>query len=132
MAFGTDLRPGELRTSRPKICRVAGPVSSVTWKNALIDGDVLVDIHHGRWDGVEISISDLEFELKQLPPPPETVTTRAILKTRGRPSDKVTIEAEAKRRLTTEGEKIPPSLAAFLAKQAAMHSLRAGLVQSEC
>ena len=108
-----DLRPGALRTGRPRIWRVAGPVSSVTWKNALIDDDVLVDIHHGRWDGVEISISDLEFELKQLPPPPETVTAPPIPKTGARPSDKVSIEAEAKRRLTTQGETIPPSLAAF-------------------
>jgi hypothetical protein len=36
-----ELRPGALRTGS-SIWRVAGPVSSLTWKNAVIDGDALV------------------------------------------------------------------------------------------
>jgi hypothetical protein len=110
---GVDVPSGALRTGRPRIWRVAGPVSSVTWKNAVIDGDALVDNHHGRWDGVEISISDLEFELKQSPRRPETVTATTT-PSKGRScSDKVAIEAEAKRRLTTDGEKMPSSLSGF-------------------
>ena len=79
----------------------------------MIDGDALIDSHQGRWEGVEISVSDLEFELKQSPLASETVTAPSVPKTGGRSSDKESIEAEAKRRLTAEGEKIAPSLSGF-------------------
>jgi hypothetical protein len=102
-----------LRTGRP-IWRVAGPVSSVTWKNALIDGDALVDRHHGQWDGVEISIADLQFELKRSLPAPDSkpASPSHIPSSGGRPSDKEPILAEAQRRLAV-GESIPSSIAAF-------------------
>ena len=79
----------------------------------MIDGDDLIDRHQGQWDGVEISVSDLEFELKQSPLGSKTLTAPSVPKTGGRSSDKEPIEAEAKRRLTTEGEKIAPSLSGF-------------------
>ena len=102
-----------LRTGRP-IWRVAGPVSSVTWKNAVIDGDALVDRHHGQWDGVEISIADLQFELKRSLPAPDSkpASPSHIPSSGGRPSDKEPILAEAQRRLAV-GESIPSSIAAF-------------------
>jgi hypothetical protein len=39
------------------------PVSPAAWKDAVIAGDVLF-ANHGRWFGIEISIADLEFDLK--------------------------------------------------------------------
>jgi hypothetical protein len=127
-----ELRPGALRTGS-SIWRVAGPVSSVTWKNAVIDGDALIDRHHSLWDGVEISIADLQFELKRSLPAPDSVHqstvdearkatagNQAVEKRIGRDgkarkqptSDKEPILAEAQRRLAV-GESIPSSIAAF-------------------
>jgi hypothetical protein len=108
-----ELRPGALRTGS-SIWRVAGPVSSVTWKNAVIDGDALIDRHHSQWDGVEISIADLQFELKRSLPAPDSkpASPSHIPSSEGRPSDKEPILAEAQRRLAV-GESIPSSIAAF-------------------
>jgi hypothetical protein len=89
------------------------PISQATWKRALIDANVLLDAGQGgRWRGVEISIADLEFELKQSPSS-ESMAPAPMPKPGGRPSDKGQVEAEAERRLTTKGEKKPPNLAAF-------------------
>jgi hypothetical protein len=107
--LSTDhLRPG----SRPVIIsrrRAPVPVSPAAWKDAVIDGDVLV-ANHGRWFGIEISIADLEFDLKGSPAPSGTAS--AIPQTRGRRSDKEAIIAEAQRRVTAD-ESIPPTLSAF-------------------
>jgi hypothetical protein len=59
-----DPRPG----SRPGIIsrrRAPESVSPAAWNDAVIDGDVLVDTNQGRWSDLEISIADLEFDLKQ-------------------------------------------------------------------
>jgi hypothetical protein len=42
------LRPGS-RTAIISRKRVPKPVLPAAWKDAMIDGDVLVDINHGRW-----------------------------------------------------------------------------------
>jgi hypothetical protein len=44
--------------------RAPGPVSPNIWKAAVIDGDALVDADHDHRRGIEVSIADLEFELK--------------------------------------------------------------------
>jgi hypothetical protein len=57
--------------------RAPEPVSPAAWKDAVIDGDVLV-ANHGRWFGIEISIADLEFDLRQsLPTEGHWGSTRA-------------------------------------------------------
>jgi hypothetical protein len=62
---------------------------------------------------VEISLADLEFELKKLPPlDGAPCATAPIQKKGGRPSDKDTVAKEASGRLAI-GENIPSSLAAF-------------------
>jgi hypothetical protein len=98
--------------SRPVIIsrrRAPVPVSPAAWKSAVIDGDVLV-ANHGRWFGIEISIADLEFDLKGSLAPSGTAS--AIPQTRGPRSDKEAIIAEAQRRVTAD-ESIPPTLSAF-------------------
>jgi hypothetical protein len=91
--------------------RAPEPVSPAAWKDAVIDGDVLV-ANHGRWSDIEISIADLEFDLKQSLPPAGTVPDAPIPRTGQRQSDKETIIAEAQRRVTAD-ESIPPTLSAF-------------------
>jgi hypothetical protein len=91
--------------------RSPGPISPGVWKDAVIDGDVLIDADHDRRRGIEISIADLEFELKRSLT--GTSASEAPLpRSGGRPSDKEPILAEAQRRLAV-GENIPLSLAAF-------------------
>jgi hypothetical protein len=84
--------------------RVPEPVSPDAWKDAVIDGDVLV-ANDGRWFGIEISIADLEFDLKGSLAP--SGIAPAV-----RQSDKEAIVAEAQRRVTAD-ESIPPTLSAF-------------------
>jgi hypothetical protein len=75
----------------------------------VIDGDVLVDTNFGRWSDLEISIADLEFDLKQSLSPAGTAAA-LIARTGGRSSDKEAIIAEAQRRVAAD-ESIPPTLA---------------------
>jgi hypothetical protein len=106
-----DFRPG----SRSPIIsrrRAPEPLSPAAWKDAVIDGDILVDADHGRWPGVEISIADLEFDLKQSLPPTGTALAAPIPRTGGRASDKEAIIAEAQRRVAAD-ESSPPTLSAF-------------------
>jgi hypothetical protein len=91
--------------------RAPESVAPTAWKGAVIDGDVLVN--HARWSNVEISIADLEFELKQSAPKAASPAFPPIFEQGGRPSNRREIEAEAERRLIAESEKIPSSLAAF-------------------
>jgi hypothetical protein len=98
--------PAALMTVSRKRARL--PVVPAAWKGSLIDKDVLVDVDQVRWSDVEISLADLEFELKKLPP----LDVAPIQKKGGRPSDKDTVATEALGRLAV-GENIPSSLAAF-------------------
>jgi hypothetical protein len=106
-----DLRPGS-RAGIISRRRAPEPVSPSAWKDAVIDGDVLVDANHGRWPDLEISIADLKFDLKQSLRAAGTASAVPIPRTRGRPSDKEAIIAEAQRRVATD-ESIPPTLSAF-------------------
>jgi hypothetical protein len=106
-----DLRRG----NRPGIIsrrRAPESVSPAAWKGAVIDLDVLVDTSHVRWSGLEVSIADLEFELKQSLRQAGAAPTAPITRAGGRPSDKETIIAEAQRRIVAD-ESIPPTLSAF-------------------
>jgi hypothetical protein len=114
------------------------PVVPTAWKGALIDKDGLVDVGQVRWSDIEISLADLEFELKKLPPLDGASSASAPFRKKGgRASDKDTVATEASRRLTV-GENIPSSLAAFardlhswLDKQPlAKRSIRGGKVLS--
>jgi hypothetical protein len=111
-----DLVGMHLRTrSRLSIFRkrAPGPVAPSAWGDAVIDGDILVDADKDRTSGIEISIADLDFELKRLPPLPEAARPSApIPKKKTRSSDKDNVAAEAERRLIAD-ENVPPSLAAF-------------------
>jgi hypothetical protein len=73
------------------------PVVPTAWKGALIDKDVLVDVDQVRWSNVEISIADLEFGLKKLPPldGASSASAAPFRKKGGRPSDKDTVATEA-------------------------------------
>jgi hypothetical protein len=56
-----DLRPG----SQPGIIsRSPKPVSAAAWKDAVIDGDVLVDTNLSRWPDLEISIAHAAGHLR--------------------------------------------------------------------
>jgi hypothetical protein len=106
-----DLRPG----SRPGIIsrrRAPESVSPAAWNDAVINGDVLVDTNHGRWSYLEISIADLEFDLKQSLRPAGAAPAAPIPRAGGRPSDKEAIVAEAQRRVAAD-ESIPTTLSAF-------------------
>jgi hypothetical protein len=106
-----DLRPG----SRPGIIsrrRAPESVSPAAWNDAVINGDVLVDTNHGRWSYLEISIADLEFDLKQSLRPAGAAPAAPIPRSGGRPSDKEAIVAEAQRRVAAD-ESIPTTLSAF-------------------
>jgi hypothetical protein len=93
--------------------RAPGPVAPGVWGDAVIDGDTLVDADRDSRRGIEVSITDLDFELKRLPPAPEAARASApIPKKKTRSSDKDNVAAEAERRLIAD-ENIPPSLAAF-------------------
>jgi hypothetical protein len=100
--------------SRSGLLLAIEPVSPNIWKGAVIDGDALVDAGSGHRRGIEVSIVDLEFELKRSFPAPDRKPASAapVSKSGARPSDKETIMAEAERRLAA-GECIPSSLAAF-------------------
>jgi hypothetical protein len=94
-----DPRPG----SRPGIIsrrRAPESVSPAAWNDAVIDGDVLVDTNQGRWSDLEISIADLEFDLKQTLRP--AAAARPIARAGGRQSDKEAIVAEAQRRVAAD------------------------------
>jgi hypothetical protein len=106
----TDLRPHTRLSVFRK--RSPGPISPGVWKDAVIDGDALIDADHDRRRGIEISIADLEFELKRSSPLAGTSASAALPRSGGRPSDKEPILAEAQRRLAVD-ENIPSSLAAF-------------------
>jgi hypothetical protein len=93
--------------------RAPDPVAPTAWNGAVIDGDVLVDVNQARQSHVEISIADLEFELKQSAPKTDSLAFPPTAEQGGRPSNRTEIEAEAERRLISESEKIPSSLAAF-------------------
>jgi hypothetical protein len=103
-----DLRTG----SRPGIIsrrrRAPELVSPAAWNNAVIDGDGLVDAHRGRWTGLEISIADLEFDLKWA----LCAAAGPMPWAGGHQSDREAIVAEAQRRVTA-GESIPMTLSAF-------------------
>jgi hypothetical protein len=104
-----DPRPG----SRPGIIsrrRTPESVSPAAWNDAVIDGDVLVDTNQVRWSDLEISIADLEFDIKQALRP--AATARPIPRAGGRQSDKEAIVAEAQRRVAAD-ESIPTTLSAF-------------------
>jgi hypothetical protein len=107
----TDPRP----RSRPSVFRKRspGPISPGVWKDAVIDGDALIDADHDRRRGIEISIADLEFELKRSSSLACTSASATPIPRSGRRlSDKEPILAEAQRRLAVD-ESIPSSLAAF-------------------
>jgi hypothetical protein len=104
-----DPRPG----SRPGIIsrrRAPKSVSPAAWNDAVIDGDVLVDTNQVRWSDLEISIADLEFDIKQALRP--AAAARPIPRAGGRQSDKEAIVAEAQRRVAAD-ESIPTTLSAF-------------------
>ena len=100
--------------SRSGLLLAIEPVSPNIWKGAVIDGDGSRDAGSGHRRGIEVSIVDLEFELKRSFPAPDRKPASAapVSKSGARPSDKEAIMAEAERRLAA-GECIPSSLAAF-------------------
>jgi hypothetical protein len=100
--------------SRSRLSLALGPVPPNIWKDAVIDGDALVDADRGHRRGFEVSIVDLEFELKRSFPAPngKPASSAPISRSGARPSDKEAIMAEAERRLAA-GECMPSSLAAF-------------------
>lgn len=108
---GSDLRPGSRLSLLRK--RAPGPVSPDVWADAFIDADALIDVDLDYRRGIEISIADLEFELKRSAPLDRTPSPPALIpRSGGRPSDKEPILAEAQRRLAAN-ENIPSSLSAF-------------------
>jgi len=111
-----DFRPGSKSYGGLSVFRkrAPGPVPPGAWRNAVIDGDALVDVDQEPMRGIEVSIADLDFELKQSSPPVDNIPSSPMRISRagGRPADKEAVIAEAQRRLGA-GENIPPSKAAF-------------------
>jgi hypothetical protein len=114
--IGKAARGGGIPRSRLSLFRkrAPGPVSPNIWKDAVIDGDALVNADHDHRRGIEVSIADLEFELKRSFPALDRkpASPAPISRSGARSSDKEAIMAEAERRLAA-GEYIPSSLAAF-------------------
>jgi hypothetical protein len=116
--LGMEFEPGQLGVPAASVTvsrkRAPLPVMPAAWKGAVIDKDVLVDVDHVRMRGIEISLADLEFELKRSVPTSDSkpASPPPISRSGGRPSDKEPILAEAQRRLAV-GENIPSSLSAF-------------------
>jgi hypothetical protein len=115
--LGMEFEPSQFGITAASVTisrkRTPRPVTPATWKGAVIDKDVLVDVDHVRCPNVEISLADLDFELRPLARfDGASPASPPIPKKGGRPSDKDAVAAEAEKRLAA-GENLPSSLAAF-------------------